>query len=1185
MSEVLLVCVPGVRIDDNGGLLRVVIVPRLSGHGATLDEYGILDWPTIIAAARFTISLSGVALTPDLPVRTEASSAIWREFFPPGTEVREWTGQRTYDAPTADPAANQSEMIEGAYRTAAAGMGQPDAVTSAYGALELPRSEDPTIPYDPDVAPFVPPDFHQTVAMLREHPRVMRALGLIVEVLIPRGHLPEGLTGEVSADWSAVPDGLAPVVSPRTASEVSDGRFFAASTRTHRRGVVDLTTRSEHLVPDGAGGERSVVQDDWVVTGLDVEAGVSRVRSARDALQEGEVPQLPGLRTAGLSILRRGLDEVLRERSARGRSNALNAGPPTLTADDLVLGYYLDVRRSGTSWYPLCRRTATYRVNGVTIGEAGKAEEGHIRASAVVRGSDGALRADETVARWAGWSLSVPPPAYARPAELAPPQRRVHLRYQFDWDFALDPLAGPLPPLRFSRTYDLRLRVADLAGGSLDADDPSGDDLATTGHTFARHEPVLAPEVPAPDGYVVATAPGVFADVQSVIGPGGANEILVIRSDPNADPSLPPMRNYPPNDRRRLLPPSTTETIAKRHGVLATAGPAAIDQGRRLFAPPTVQPDGGATAYSWLPDAAAEGVALVAVPAARRRRPTPVAIRVWGEDTWPNHPPKSVLLRPSSAPSVSVTVPATDRFEVLVPPAHQATLQLSSTLTEGFLDHMAAGLWIAGVDGASETAFQGRHPMITPVRPVRVVHAVRRPLGTPTGPLAVDRAPGATAAGVSGAAGNPLVGIDPDSTARVGVQAVWTEWGDTPTPVAHYEALDSIAVTVDDEGLAPIRHEFADTKHREVTYRLEAHSRFDEFFEDEPADAFLTKGSIGPVTVPSSARPMAPTIRSVVPAFGWQESRTSEQLIRTRSGRRLRVELDRPWYTTGEGEALGVVVALPRGWPGAPPVDPAHPLLYTSLFRDPIHGGVLPTSSPVVAAMVGGTEVVPEMYPVVHDQESGADVAVAPVDVWFADGRWWADVILQERFPPDIFMQTAYAPFVRLALARYQSASLPGLELSPIVTTELIPMLPDRTLVVSTSSFGPTAQLSGVGPSGATNHVEVTLESSEAAAGEGTLTGVDAEAQGAGWTPARFADGSTTLRGALGDALFVGIPSDGLGTRRWRLVVREFEEIAPLPGEAASPLTAAVSSRTVVADTVLLRGDADVGLTPLGVDA
>ena len=86
MSELMLIAVPRIALDDDGALLRAVVVPRLSGRGGALADYGMTDWPAVIAGARLEVRLrdgAGQDLAPvaDVPVRTQASSEVWRAFF------------------------------------------------------------------------------------------------------------------------------------------------------------------------------------------------------------------------------------------------------------------------------------------------------------------------------------------------------------------------------------------------------------------------------------------------------------------------------------------------------------------------------------------------------------------------------------------------------------------------------------------------------------------------------------------------------------------------------------------------------------------------------------------------------------------------------------------------------------------------------------------------------------------------------------------------------------------------------------------------------------------------------------------------------------------------------------------------------------------------------------------------
>jgi hypothetical protein len=98
--------------------------------------------------------------------------------------------------------------------------------------------------------------------------------------------------------------------------------------------------------------------------------------------------------------------------------------------------------------------------------------------------------------------------------------------------------------------------------------------------------------------------------------------------------------------------------------------------------------------------------------------------------------------------------------------------------------------------------------------------------------------------------------------------------------------------------------------HHLVTYTPISASWFREYFDQNvqnvPGDTSRT-GAGRTVHVPSSRRPDAPLLRYVVPAFGWQRDETTNLRASRRLGGTLRVFLDRPWWSSGDGELLGVL--------------------------------------------------------------------------------------------------------------------------------------------------------------------------------------------------------------------------------------------------------------------------------------
>jgi hypothetical protein len=496
----------------------------------------------------------------------------------------------------------------------------------------------------------------------------------------------------------------------------------------------------------------------------------------------------------------------------------------------------------------------------------------------------------------------------------------------------------------------------------------------------------------------------------------------------------------------------------------------------------------------------------------------------------------------------------------------------------------AAGPWILGADSALQTDTSlGRHPTVTPPRTVRVVHAVRRPLAVPRAALQASRVAGDTGAALSDPAA-PLLGVDRDSTVQVDVVASWDEWADSDQPTPMTEVVQSVPVGLTDAMLPVIRHEFGDTKYRHIKYQLTARSRFRQYFADtDPDGAFATTPADSPVDVLSTARPAPPVVVSIVPAFRWTDVgqidtglidpsdgiiddghpqdgpgfetspldgpdddrdgfETPEPelprdddapfLHRERSGGRVRVELGRPWFTTGQGERL--VVVIPS----------------TAVYRDPLYAAPAP-QQPIFGASAPGIPVVQ-----VDDPDGAGQVSVALFDVRYENGRPFADVVLPGA-------ASTYSPMARLVLARYQEHSLPGLHLSTTTTTEAVPVLPSRTLIVEREAGGVTVTLSGIGPTDVPNRVEARLEVAPSAGFGGTLSTLTDGVPAQGWQQV------STGAGVLGQALDpIVVPPDG---RSYRLVIREFENLEPLdPPTTGDVLVQELGQRVVFADVVAL---------------
>ncbi len=209
------------------------------------------------------------------------------------------------------------------------------------------------------------------------------------------------------------------------------------------------------------------------------------------------------------------------------------------------------------------------------------------------------------------------------------------------------------------------------------------------------------------------------------------------------------------------------------------------------------------------------------------------------------------------------------------------------------------------------------------------------------------------------------------------------------------------------------------------------------------------------VSVPSSARPAKPVIRDVLPLFRWGERTEPDQPFGLRRTRRsgLRIYLERPWFSSGEGELLGLLLA--RG-----EVDDDTRPWVSQWASDPVWRQSGPTSAtrlPLVDEL--------DLWATDERDEPGRPVG-EPADLPLVDlpgdpvvrvlgyrpeyseqrGLWFVDVA----FDPG----TAFWPFVRLAVVRHQPASVPGVHLSPVVVCDFAQLAPERIATLTRPDAG-----------------------------------------------------------------------------------------------------------------------------------
>lgn len=191
----------------------------------------------------------------------------------------------------------------------------------------------------------------------------------------------------------------------------------------------------------------------------------------------------------------------------------------------------------------------------------------------------------------------------------------------------------------------------------------------------------------------------------------------------------------------------------------------------------------------------------------------------------------------------------------------------------------------------------------------------------------------------------------------------------------------------------------------------------------------------------------------------------------------------------------------------------------------------------------------------------GTSVLLVPYAVTRDGDRWYADI---EITPPAA--APSYAPFVRLALARFQPNSLRGMSLSPVVVADPVRLLPDRRLIVERTGPDLRISLLGTGPR-PPNRLEAVLEEAHGPAGTvpGATDLVDLGSPAAVAVPAWRPLSARVTTDSPETPSVLHMPP---GTAPLRLRVREVEGIPALPPSSAEP--AELQDRTLFVDVVPL---------------
>ena len=934
----------------------------------------------------------------------------------------------------------------------------------------------------------------------------------------------------------------------------------------------------------------------------------------------------PSLRSGGLTVAMRRRAHQLKDQLDRSGAmdDADGAGTPVLLhTEDLMRGYRAEVLdHAAPEWRALGRRDTRYTFCADSTGLDDEDNEGIVRLAAS-KAADGShpnvLKLYEGLFTWSGWSLAAPPIGRALTPENTVGDSTGVAPVGLPLDVDHRVRSRSLPVLRFGHRYSFRLRVVDLAGNALGFDPRRGSpgDADTEPFEYLRFEPV-----PAPTLALVSDAPG----GGGLPGPGEDLATVAIRSL-NATPEDNAVATSDVQSRH-IVPPMTTQRQAEQHGVLDVDGrldPRTYTMlvARDAALPEVVHPMTGKafpaapTGFSlpFLPDPMAQ--VLMMRVYGRTGVGSVEQVRLpWyrGGAAWPDARPFviEVLEQMDGAAPAPISVDeAAGVVRLPLAKADRARVRVGHQLDAAQLALLGIWRWaephLAGDPGRAarvrDLAQGGEHWMLTPWYDAEIVHAVQKPLVTPAiEGLGVARSTGQTSASVLFS-----TPIDTRSTEKLNLVGRWLEPVDDPAesgPRARvgggdraaelpFERLD--APGVDPPGTAvwghrnPVTHEFGDTRYRRIGYRLTATTRFTSFMpaplRDPAAAADLTVTSEEAIGfVPNTAPPPPPDVIYVVPTFGGTRSGPGEdgEQRSKRGGGGLRIYLRRKWLVSGYLEMLGIV--LPRA--GEASAAPGMSTKVTQWGADPTwnSASVLPaapalerfslavTSGPIPQERLDHTIPqregdIPEgplrvrELPLPGEPGTPA-VDVAPHLVHYDDERqlWYADVVVDPG--------PAYAPFIRLALARYQPISAPGSHLSPAVTAEVVQLLPDRVAVlrredptsVSVAVYGHAPRQ----PRSRPPSVEFGVQQMGAGSTEldwEELPGVSVQGLA---VPGPVAD-LPLLR-----AVVVRLPRERAEGERWRLVVTEVEvravdpeHLDPEPVEERDPRRRVVYLETV----------------------
>lgn len=837
---------------------------------------------------------------------------------------------------------------------------------------------------------------------------------------------------------------------------------------------------------------------------------------------ESRTAATPALQSVGFMLIRKNVAFLLKQTFQRAKvKNASIQSHPhdeMLTADDVLRGYRIDVWDSITGqWHSLCKREASYtllRSSAVITG----ADEGTLTLTPVGRADadPDELRLHESLAVWKGWSLAVQRPGRTIDTEDEPadPANDPLDDYQVKVEFDVPP--GSLPRLRFGQQYRFRLRAVDLAGYSLSLEELDPNDFSKSSPLlpYRRWEPVPNPALLLRTPLDPVDNAGESLEILAIRYIHNSPEVLNPTTQtaqrhiaaPRGSVELSEHHGKLDTGPGNTMDPNTYSMLVTRENTLP--GGSAVFPETEWTNPRTGEKvkypiwNNDQVVVPYLPDPLARAAVFHNVPGLPNGKvlwiepdgtvttlsisllnKNGVVVNFGSDADWPDLKGFRLILAEGN------TQPQWDNsnrtLTIFLPKGEEKTILYSCAIGgspgEADTNKNLFGLWHLISQGLPpvvaqkvlDSVIHGFHWMITPPRKLTLVHAVSRPLMIPkiTDINASPRAYGKTQATLTAD-----ITIDGKSTGKLSISARWQVPEDNPAetepkdgkdgrdaPPEQKATIKEMNLTNPDENTLPnvlLQHNFGDTKYRRVQYFPTGVSRYREFFDPTLSEEnFSWQGVERSVEILNAARPAGAIVPYAIPAFRWERVQNGNIYISTRKTL-TRIYIERPWYSSGEGELLGIL--LPdAGGTGS-------------------QNGGKAILNKFAAKLFGGTTLPPQLQPYVT--QWGLDPVwisepvptdLAPTPVLFEDVLQTAShltleelagtshtvtvVAYEPKYDPErqlwyvdvrLLPGESYFPFVKFAVARYQPKSIPNAHLSRVTALEFLQILPDRIATV-----------------------------------------------------------------------------------------------------------------------------------------